>query len=151
MGQKTATAVENLGGNVQLIGQPQTSAGLADTFLQRPDAAGPVGLPRGNRALPILQDVLETNGFETRPIVIYQTVEQPWTLRDVDVVILSSPSAVEALPKAVGERAKLVALGPSTGAEISAFGWHFEQAKRPDANAIIETVEMWLSYDNTEQ
>lgn len=147
VGRKTAATIEKRGGTVHLSAQAQTSEGLAKAFLQCPDAAGPIGLPRGNRALPTLKDALELNGFGTRSLVIYETVAQPWNAQDVDVVVLSSPSAVEVLPKAVGERAKLIALGPSTGAELSAYGWQFEQAKRPDANAIIETLEMWLSYD----
>lgn len=149
VGLKTAAVVETFGGHVRLTGDPQTSVGLAETFLQSPKASGPVGLPRGNRALPTLQDELEANGFETRPLVIYQTLERPWNTDDVDMVILSSPSAVEALPKEIGERAKLIALGPSTGAEISAYGWRYEQAKCPNADAVIEMMEMWLSYDTT--
>ena len=141
VGQKTAAAIEARGGSVHLVGEPQTSAGLADAFLQSAKAAGPVGLPRGNRALPTLQDTLETNGFETYPLVIYQTVEQLWNANDVDVVVLSSPSAVEALPNEVGKHAKLIALGPSTGAEINAYGWRYEQAKRPDSEAVLDLLE----------
>ena len=140
VGEKTAVSIEDLGGRVRIIAKPQTSADLADAFLQHPDAAAPVGLPRGNRALPTLQDALETSGFETCPAVIYQTVEQPWTSGDVDVVVLSSPSAVQALPKRVGERAKLIALGPSTGAEIVAFGWSCQEANNPDINSILELL-----------
>ena len=143
VGQKTADTVKKLGGKVQLVGTPQTSAGLAATFLHHADAAGPVGLPRGNRALPTLQDELEQRGFEARPLVVYETLAQPWNAPEVDIVVLSSPSAVQALPSEVGKSAKLIALGPSTGAEIGLCGWCYEQAERPDAEAVLKLLEKW--------
>ena len=141
VGAKTAAALEGLGGSVSLVGEPQTSFGLAEAFLQNANAAAPVGLPRGDRALPTLQDALEKNGLETRPLVVYRTVTCGFTVDDMDVVVLSSPSAVEALPRTVGARAKLVALGPSTGAAIAEYGWSYVQAERPDADAVIEALE----------
>ncbi len=141
VGAKTAAALEGLGGRVSLVGEPQTSLGLAEAFLQSAHAAAPVGLPRGDRALPTLQDALEKNGLETRPLVVYRTVTCGFTVDDVDVVVLSSPSAVEALPRGVGARARLVALGPSTGAAIEEYGWRYVQAERPDADAVIAALE----------
>ena len=141
VGAKTAAALESLGGTVGLIGEPQTSFGLAEAFLQSAHAAAPVGLPRGDRALPTVQDALEKNGLETRPLVVYRTVTNAFSADDVDVVVLSSPSAVEALPRIVGARAKLVALGPSTGAAIAEYGWSHVQADRPDADAVMDALE----------
>ena len=143
VGAKTKAVLEHSGGTVQLIGEPQTSLGLAEAFLQSPTAAAPVGLPRGDRALPTLQDTLEKNGLETRPLVVYRTVARAFTTDDVDAVILSSPSAVEALPSEVGACAKLVALGPSTGAAIAEVGWKYVQAERPDADAVLKALETW--------
>ena len=141
VGAKTAAALESLGGTVSLVGEPQTSLGLAEAFLQSACARAPVGLPRGDRALPTLQDALEKNGLETRPLVVYRTVTNAFSADDVDVVVLSSPSAVEALPRGVGARAVLVALGPSTGAAIEEYGWSYVQAERPDADAVIDALE----------
>ena len=141
VGAKTAAALESLGGTVSLVGDPQTSFGLAEAFLQSATAAAPVGLPRGDRALPTLQDELEKNGLETRPLVVYRTVTCGFTVDDVDVVVLSSPSAVEALPRIVGARAVLVALGPSTGAAIEEYGWAYVQADRPDVDAVLIALE----------
>lgn len=145
VGSKTAAALEGCGGTVDLVGNPQTSLGLADAFLQAAAAAAPVGLPRGDRALPILKDELEKNGFSTRPLVIYRTVLCAFTADDVDGVVLSSPSAVEALPEAVGRRAKLVALGPSTGAVIEEYGWTYVQAESPDTEAVLKALETYFS------
>ena len=149
VGAKTAAAVERLGGKVEIVGEPQTSLGLAEVFLQTAAASAPVGLPRGDRALPTLQDELENNGYETRPLVVYRTVARAFTADDIDggdidIVVLSSPSAVEALPSEVGTRAKLVALGPSTGAAIAEYGWPYVQAERPDADAVLKALETCL-------
>ena len=141
VGQKTAAAVERLGGKVALVGEPQNAAGLAEAFLQMSNAAAPVGLPRGDRALPTLQIELENNGFETCPLVVYRTSQLSWTADEVDVVVLSSPSAVEALPSEVGKTARLIALGPSTGAAIVEVGWSYVQAESPDVEAILKGLE----------
>ena len=141
VGQKTAAAVEQSRGKVSLIGEPQSAVGLAEAFLQSSSAASPVGLPRGDRALPTLQDELEANGFETRPLTVYRTLPLKWTANEVDVVVLSSPSAAEALPRRVGQNAKLIALGPSTGAAISEYGWSYVQAASPDIEAILTILE----------
>ena len=141
VGQKTAAAVEQLGGEMSLIGEPQNAAGLAEAFLQSSSAASPVGLPRGDRALPTLQDELEAGGFETRPVVVYRTLQLGWTAGEVNIVVLSSPSAVEALPQRVGKTAKLIALGPSTGAAISEYGWSYVQAESPAVEAILMALE----------
>ena len=53
--------------------------------------------------------------------------------------------------KRSGNTLNLIALGPSTGAEISSYGWSYKQAERPDADAIINMLEMWLSYDSITQ
>jgi uroporphyrinogen-III synthase len=140
VGQKTARAVQAFGGNVKLLAEPQTALGLADVFLQHPEAAAPVGLPRSDRALPTLENELEKNGFTTRPAVIYKTTARNWQGYEADVVLLSSPSAVEALPPKLAKSAKLIALGPSTGATIKDYGWSFVQAKSPDISSIIDAI-----------
>ena len=141
VGKKTAASVERFGGEVALIGEPQNAVGLAEAFLQSSSAASPVGLPRGDRALPTLQDELENNGFETCSLVVYRTSQRGWTADEVDVVLLSSPSAVEALPKEVGKTVKLIALGPSTGTAIREYGWLYIQAESPDVEAILGALE----------
>jgi uroporphyrinogen-III synthase len=140
VGEKTAATIERYGGRVKLQGDPQNARGLARAFLAHPKAAGPVGLPRGDRALPDLQEALEAAGIETRVAVVYDTRLLPWREEAAEVVILASPSAVEALPDEVGRRAKLVALGPSTTAAAHARGWASAQAHEPSAEAVVAAV-----------
>ena len=140
VGQKTAEKVERFGGQVELIGEPQTALGLAKTFLERGEA-GPVGLPQGNRALPTLARALTHKGVEVRPLVIYHTVQLAWQADRVDAVVLSSPSAVEALPDRVGTSARLLVLGPSTAVAVRERGWTCLQAERPDPAALITLLE----------
>ena len=142
VGDKTARALTEGGGEVSLVGEPQNAAGLAAVFLKS-GGVGPVGLPQGNRALPTLRDTLVQHGFETYPVVVYETVGLEWPddIKGVDVVILSSPSAVEELPDEVGARSRLVTLGPSTKDAVAARGWRAECAERPDAAAVIEVIE----------
>jgi uroporphyrinogen-III synthase len=145
VGHKTADVLQQAGAQVTLIGEPQNARGLADRFLACDKASAPVGLPRGDRALPTLQNVLEANGVETRPLTIYRTVLCDFGVTDADVVILSSPSAAEALPAAVAGRARLIALGPSTGSTLAEFGFAYTQASRPDADAVIDALQRAIS------
>ena len=146
VGDKTARALTACGGEVSLVGEPQNAAGLAEVFLES-GGEGPVGLPQGNRALPTLRDTLVRHGFETYPVVIYQTMGLEWCgsngvdTSDIDVVVLSSPSAVAGLPDEVGARARFVTLGPSTADAVAARGWRAECAERPDAAVVLEVIE----------
>ncbi|MBS3934199.1 MAG: uroporphyrinogen-III synthase [Truepera sp.] len=141
VGAKTAKVIEGYGGEVKLIGQPATAEGLAEAFLESPLAAAPVGLPRGDRALPTLPVLLEKMGFAVRPVVVYRTRLLPWAASEVQAVILASPSAVEALPEEVGVSATLIAIGPSTGAAIRELGWPYVQAARPEVTAVLAALE----------
>ena len=141
VGEKTAQAIRAFKGEVALTGKPQNAEGLADTFLREVDlqeVQQTVGLPRGERALKTLQIRLEARGVQTLSVTIYQTVTCSWQIEEVDAVILASPSAAEALPEAVGRRAKLVSLGPSTSAAITERGWHYVQAKTPNSEAVLK-------------
>jgi uroporphyrinogen-III synthase len=140
VGEKTAATIERYGGRVKLQGRPQNARGLAKAFLAHPEAASPVGLPRGDRALPDLQEALEAAGIETRVAVVYDTQLLPWREEAAEVIILASPSAVAALPEEVGQRAKLVTLGPSTAAAARARGWASTQARQPSVEAVVAAV-----------
>lgn len=141
VGSKTARQVKGYGGHVTLVGDPPRATGLAACFLRHPGAAAPVGLPRGDRARQELQERLEAAGFDTRPAVLYRTVEAPWTLdHPVDAVLLASPSAVEALPDDIGRQATLITLGPSTGQAVQARGWCYTQANAPEAQAVLDAL-----------
>ncbi len=142
VGGGTAAALAATGARATLIAEPATAEGLAAGFLARPDAAGPVGLPRGDRARPTLQERLEEAGLEVRPLTVYRTVTRPWRGGEVaDAVVVASPSAADELPERVARHAALVALGPTTGAALRARGFSPWIAARPDAEAVLERLD----------
>ena len=144
VGEKTAQAVRAFRGEVALIGKPQNAEGLAGTFLREVDLRAVeqrVGLPRGNRALKTLQEGLAAHNIQTFSVTIYKTVTCPWQIGEVDIILLASPSAAQALPEEVGRCAKLISLGPSTSAAITERGWRYVQAETPSTKGILKTFE----------
>ncbi len=154
VGRKTASALRAAGVEPALVAERAShAAGLADAFAQHPEAASPVGLPQGDRALPTLRRGLERAGFETRPLVLYETVTQPWTgdapgdaaaddsAGAAELVVLASPSAADALPDEVARRAALVAIGPTTAAALERRGLAPRQARAPNVGGVLEAVE----------
>ncbi len=180
VGRKTASALRAAGAEPALVAERASRAtGLADAFLQHPEAASPVGLPQGDRALSTLRRALEQAGFDTRPLVLYETVTQPWTgdaagsgvaasgvpasdaasdaagdaagdeagdaagdgaTPGPELVVLASPSAVDALPGEVAERAALVAIGPTTAAALERRGLACRQARAPSVGGVLDAI-----------
>ena len=141
VGEKTAEALAAAGAEVRLIGQPATAQGLADSFAARGDATGPVGVPQGNRARPTLRAALETCGYDVRTVTVYDTRSRPWSVEgQVDAVVLASPSAVHAVPDAIGRDARLVTLGPTTSGAVRARGLRAHEAKAPTAEALVAVL-----------
>ena len=180
VGRKTASALRAAGAEPALVAERASRAsGLADAFLQHPEAASPVGLPQGDRSLPTLRRALERAGFETRPLVLYETVTRPWTgdaagsavaatgiaanriaaagvtaagvtasdaasdaaTRGAELVVLASPSAVDALPGEVAGRATLIAIGPTTAAALQRRGVACRQARAPSVGGVLDAIE----------
>jgi len=149
VGRKTASALRRAGAGVALIGERSQAGSLSEAFLEDPRAAGPVGLPQGDRALPTLRRTLEREGFETRPLVLYETVTEPFPEDAVSadgegaaaLVVLASPSAAGALPEAVARSATLVAIGPTTAAAIEDRGFACLQAASPSVAGVLATVD----------
>jgi uroporphyrinogen-III synthase len=142
VGGATAAALAAAGARATLIGEPATAEGLVRAFLARRDAAGPVGLPRGDRARKTLQERLEAAGVEAVPVTLYRTETRPWRGgAEADAVVVASPSAAEGLPEDVAGRAALVALGPTTGAALHARGFSPWIAARPDAQAVLDRLD----------
>ncbi len=166
VGIKTASALRRAGVEPALVAERSPRAeGLARVFLSDPRAAGPVGLPQGDRALPTLRRALEEAGLEVRPLVLYETVAQPLEggggarsvpaeaaadagrsasaegSADAELVVLASPSAAQALPDAVAERATLVAIGPTTAGALAERGLGCRQATAPSVAGVLAEVE----------
>ncbi len=164
VGIKTASALRRAGVEPALVAERSPRAeGLARVFLSDPRAAGPVGLPQGDRALPTLRRALEEAGLEVRPLVLYETVAQPLEgggaagagtdavraegsasaegSADAELVVLASPSAAQALPDAVAERAALVAIGPTTAGALAERGLGCRQAAAPSVAGVLAEVD----------
>jgi len=150
VGRKTASALRRAGVEPSLIAERASrAAGLADAFLEHPEATGPVGLPQGDRALPTLRKTLERAGFETRPLVLYETVTQPWPHKAEgsdqqgapELVVLASPSAAQALPAEAAAAAALVAIGPTTAAALEERGLACRTAETPGVGGVLAEVE----------
>ncbi len=139
VGKKTAAAVQATGAEVSIIADQQNAENFVEMFLSHPEAASPVGLPQGDKALETVQKRLEQHGFEVRPVVVYKTILHPHHFQNVAVIVLSSPSAVEAVAD-IGT-AKLVAIGATTLKAIKARGWHAVQSASPNADAIVTMIE----------
>jgi uroporphyrinogen-III synthase len=144
IGPATAAALRGAGAGVTLTAAPHNAEGLARTFLAHPDARGPVGLPRGNRALDTLERALGEAGMAVMPVVVYDTVAREWPAERVDAVVVASPSAVAALPDDVGRLGRVVTLGATTSRAARDRGWRCEEASAPTPEAAVEAVERVL-------
>ncbi|MGL4609377.1 MAG: uroporphyrinogen-III synthase [Trueperaceae bacterium] len=140
VGKKTAEALRQSGAEVSIIADQQNAENFADMFLNHQKAASPVGLPRGDRALDTVQQKLEVAGFEVRPLVVYKTVLHPYRFENIEVIVCSSPSAVEAIEDK-GE-ARLVAIGDTTLKAMEARGWQAVKSASPEAEAIVGAIEV---------
>lgn len=143
VGKKTAESLQQIGAEVSIIADQQNAENFAEMFLNHPNAASPVGLPQGDKALDTVQKRLERAGFEVLPHVIYRTILHPYQFQNVDVIVFSSPSAVEAVED-IGQ-AKLVAIGATTLKAIEARGWQAVQSSSPNAESIVEAIETTMS------
>ncbi|MER3555193.1 MAG: uroporphyrinogen-III synthase [Meiothermus sp.] len=142
VGEATARALEKAGGRADLVSRESSGAGLAQAFLERGEA-GPVGIPQGNLALPTLAHLLQEGGLEVRPLGVYTTVSKPWpqNLPIPDIVVLGSPSALQALPQTVAQTAQLIALGPSTARRLREMGLPHTTAPAANIRGVLKAAE----------
>jgi uroporphyrinogen-III synthase len=139
VGKKTAETLGALGADVSLVADSQNAENFVEMFLSHPKAASPIGLPQGDKALDTLQKKLEQHGFEVRPVVVYKTIVCPQSFQTIDVIVLASPSAVEAVMDK--GKAQLVAIGDTTLKAVEARGWQAVKSASPEAEAIVEAIE----------
>jgi uroporphyrinogen-III synthase len=139
VGKKTAEQLRESGATVSLIADSQNADNFAEMFLNHPKASSPVGLPQGDKALATLQIKLEQHGFEVHGVVIYKTVSCPQNFQNADVIVLASPSAVEAVTD-IGT-AQVVAIGETTLKAVEARGWQAARAASPDGFSIVQVIE----------
>jgi uroporphyrinogen-III synthase len=137
VGNGTAKALLKAGGENILVAEEESGQGLVNTFL-RAGLKGTIGLPVGNLSVRTVQTALEAANIPFLEAVVYETITLPWSvLATVDVILVASPSAFEAIPLKVLERAKLVALGETTAKHIIAKGYTSKISKTPSAQSIV--------------
>lgn len=141
VGGATAKALQEAGGKLGLVSPRADAASLAEAFIARGEA-GPVGLPQGDRALPTLADALACAGYPVVKVTVYRTTSGPWPQGVLpNITVLTSPSAVEALPQEVAERSSLVALGPSTAGALRARGLPHQVANEASVEGVLQAIE----------
>ncbi|WP_027882040.1 uroporphyrinogen-III synthase [Meiothermus rufus] len=141
VGPATQAALEAAGGRVVLVAPEGHALSLAEAFLAR-RPFGWVGLPLGAQARPTLAQRLTQAGYQVRSVVVYETLPQPWpaTLPAPDLLLLASPSAVEAVPESIGRQSHALALGPTTAQALLERGWPHTQVAHPSPEGILQTV-----------
>lgn len=144
VGPGTAAALVGAGAEVALVPADATATGLARDLLRHPHAPRPgdaVGLVQGDRARPVLADALNAAGLVVRAATVYASRSAAWSpTAPVDAVVLASPSAVAALPAAIGAHALLVAIGPTTAAAAARRGWRAVEAAEPTVDAVVAAL-----------
>lgn len=135
VGPGTARAAEEAGWTVDLLPDTFTGSALAEAMARSFEPAAAL-LPRGKRGREELASILHSHGWETLPLIVYDT--RAARLRGealavlasgVDIVVFASPSAVGSFwkqsPPAAREalrRAACVPIGPTTAAALRDLG-----------------------------
>ncbi len=141
VGEATKRALEASGGRVEVMAPQENSDSLAEAFLaMRP--FGFVGLPQGNLARPHLSRRLQEAGYTVRSVVVYETRPRPWpaNMPAPDLLLMASPSAVWALPEAIGQQAHCLAIGPTTARALDERGFAHSAVAQPDIKAIVAAI-----------
>jgi uroporphyrinogen-III synthase len=133
VGEATARAVGQVGWPIDFMPSEPRGAVLARELMRaslRPGST--VLLPRSDRALPDLPEILRRAGVRLTQVEAYRTCPQPLSsaklqsLGRVDAFLLAAPSAVHGLVGSVGAegvrglhpRARFVAIGPTTASAL---------------------------------
>ena len=138
VGPATAEAVTAAGLTVNFISQIHTGVALAKELSAEAQKKR-VFLPRSDRANPDLIEVLNLHGWQVTPVVAYKTVppksdlldaQESLLRREVDAILLFSPSAVHHLRDLLGAQrfrdlsrhSVFVAIGPVSETALKAEG-----------------------------
>lgn len=138
VGPRTADALTAHGAAIDLMPEVHTALGLLDVL---PNVAGEkVLLPESEIALPALRDGLVERGAHVTAVTAYLTRELEVNLHhleEADVVLFSSPSAVDSIVNSSGvpENTRVVCVGPTTTAAAE------RQGLRIHATAHDHTAE----------
>ena len=80
-------------------------------------------------------------GYETLALVVYETVALDWRAGTADVIVVASPSAVEAVPDRIAAAAQFICLGETTQAAVRFKGWRGVVADSPAIDDVLDTLE----------
>jgi uroporphyrinogen III methyltransferase/synthase len=143
VGPKTARAVENLGGQVDVVAENYRAEGLALALKPHLQAGARVLLPRANIARPSLPQELISWGANVTELTIYDTVKvtanvekivEQFVNREIHAVTFTSSSTVqnfcESLPihrlPELLTGVKIASIGPVTAETARHYGLHVD-------------------------
>jgi hydroxymethylbilane synthase len=128
VGPGTARALAEAGVAVDLLPEVATGAGLAEAVLAATSAPGNAFLPAARDGRPELRDALQAAGWTVDVLELYATAAGEAASDDdlaVDAVVFASPKGALATlgeGRTVSAGTKLVAIGPTTAAELERLG-----------------------------
>ena len=140
-------AVASRGASEDETGRTGAAAALAAAMLEA-GVEGPVLFPCGELRRDELPTRLRHEGLEVDEVVCYRSVlADEAAARDAAaraaILVVASPSVADLLARAslVGERPRMLAVGPTTAAAARASGWMpAAVAARPDVEALVAGV-----------
>jgi uroporphyrinogen-III synthase len=152
VGPATAAAADALLGLTCRGAETGSAELLAARLLEERAGAGAFFL-RGDLARPTLAERLVAGGMAVEQLVVYETrpcdglAGRLASLPLPRVIVLFSPSGVRAaLPLLQRGGARLVAIGGSTAAEVTALGWGPAiVATSPDPAGVLRALDSSLS------
>ncbi len=140
IGRASARVLEGLGIQATIIGVEETALGLAKALLELPQTTV-FAWVRGTLSLPDLQHELVKQHRRVHSVVMYHTVSLELPAMQTDVLVVSSPSALQAISDQCASQVQLIALGSSTAAAIEARGWTAIVALEPTVAGIVAALE----------
>jgi uroporphyrinogen-III synthase len=145
VGQATAASIQAKGGTVALMAPENNATGLAAAFIALHEA-GPVAWPKGELALPTLAEALAKASYTVKALNVYRTEAVPWpeNVSAPQITVLSSPSAVDALPDAIGHNTHCIAIGTTTAQRLQERGLSHSVAQNPNMESVLEAIEQTL-------
>jgi len=160
VGPRTAKAARARGLQVQLEAEAATGAALAQALLPRLSPGDEVLLPAAQEGRRELYEGLTAAGVAATRVVAYRADRaalEPGAIDALnahppDGVLLASPRTAQALLEAIGpagrgwlERAKLVAIGPTTAAGLQELGLGAcAVAEHPTPEGLVEAAVLAL-------
>jgi uroporphyrinogen-III synthase len=141
IGEGTAQTLRDAGITASLVPQEATGMGLAQALVAT-NIEGPFAWPCAAASLPDLAETLQQAGRTIRPLVVYETIEviAP-SVRPGDVVVVTSPSAVNVLARSGDLDHPLVAIGPTTAHAASLWGYPCLVAAEPTETGLLRVID----------